>query len=55
MFSVRSLTSEAISAISWIASSANLQMNSFGFEQGFVLLDQRVFRLGQDAHEIRLC
>ena len=53
IFSVRSLTSEAISAISWIASSANSQMNAFGFEQGFVLLDQRILRLGQNPHEIR--
>src|SRR6476469_1244218 len=29
------------------------KMNAFGFQQGFILLDQRILRFGQNPHEIR--
>ena len=41
-------------AISMSASSVKRQLDAFGLEQRHVLLDQRVFRLLQDADEIRL-
>ena len=54
MFSVRSLTSRRCAAISCDRIVGKLEMHAFGFQQRYVLLDQRVLRLGQDAHEIVL-
>ena len=52
MFSVRSLTIVAKSAIRSIAPGVNESVDALGREQRRVLLDQRVLRLGQDADEI---
>ena len=52
MFSVRSLTSTAKSAIAPIASAVNVERHALGDEQRRVLLDQRALRLGQDADEL---
>ena len=52
MFSVRSFTSVASSAIRSIASRNELERQPFGRHQRGVLLDERVLRLGQDADEI---
>ena len=52
MFSVRSLTSEAISRDLLDRVFGELEVHAFGFEQRFVLFDQRVLGLGQNAHEI---
>ena len=52
MFSVRSLTSAAKSAMRPIAPSVNRSVSAFGREQRRVLLDERALRLGEDADEV---
>ena len=52
MFSVVSLTRAAKSAMRSTASGVNVTVTILGAEQRDVLLDQRVARLGQDAHEV---
>ena len=54
MFSVRSLTIVANSAIVADAVLGERQVDAFGRQQRHVLLDQRAARLGEDAHELRL-
>ena len=52
MFSVRSLTSVAKSAMRSIALWREAQGDPFGRQQRGVLLDQRTLRLGEDADEV---
>ena len=52
MFSVRSLTSAATSAIAAIASSVKRRRTPSVGHQGDVLLEQRVRGLGEDADEV---
>ena len=52
MFSVRSLTSAAKSAMRPIAPSREAKLDALGREERRVLLDERALGLGQDAHEV---
>ena len=52
MFSVVSFTRVAKRAISCDGIGLEGQLDAFGFQQGDVLLDQRVLRLRQNADEI---
>ena len=52
MFSVRSLTSAAKSAMRAIAPGVNRIASDLGREKRRVLLDERALRFGQDAYEI---
>ncbi len=54
MFSVRSLTIAANSAISSIASAAKREVHALGCHQRHVLRDQRAAGLGEDTHELGL-
>ena len=52
MFSIDEFTATAMSAMASIASSLNSSVTPSVAHQRHVLLDQRGFRLGQDAAEI---
>ena len=54
IFSVRSLTTVAVRAISCTASSVKDQLQPLGRHQGGVLTDEGVFRFGQNADEFLL-